>query len=580
MQKYGAIVLSLVILAAVAAGTYRWADALQHSVFTYQSPLSVARIPPGEPMPAQTRRVVVVVVGGLNYATAYSAAMPNLGTLLEAGAAAPLTSRPPTYPQPAWSTLLTGVWPDLNNAPALDAGTTARRPLVLDHLFAAAHDAGLHTAIAGLKGQQPLLPPGAVDASFYTAGQDAVSDGQVAQAALEFIADPQYNLILVFFSQVGAAGRAEGADSAAYTGAARQVDGHVRQIARLVNLSTSVLIVTADHGILKGGQLGGSEAELTRLPLAMIGQSVIPGDYSAIDQVDLAPTVAALLGTRLPTAAQGRPLYEMIRLDEATLTAGQLQAAAQRVSLGDGYLAAIGRGQMSEATHQDLSRAQQTMLGGNRAGALQLAKLVSTEAAAEMEAAKAARIAGEKLPRLGLATAGVLALLFVLRLVHVWGQGASTRMGLLEGAVATAVYYGLYRLEGYTFSLSTVGDYDAFVTDLVRYAAIGAGAAGLLVLADLLYRDERRWMAALTAGYNCGLLAVLVAALPALWGYWQHGAVAGWYLPDMESLLWHFAALVQVAVVAVLAVPIPWIAALAAWGVGRWRARADRPRPA
>jgi hypothetical protein len=579
MRKHGAIVLSLAILAAVAAGAYRWADALQYSTFTYQSPLSVVRIPPAEPLPAQTQRVVVVIVGGLNYATAYSAAMPNLGTLLEAGAAAPLVSRPPTYPQPAWFTLLTGVWPDLNNAPALDAGTTARRPLVLDHLFAAARDTGLRTAIAGLSGQQPLLPPGTVDASFYAAGQDAASDGQVAQAALEFIADPQYNLVLVYFSQVGAAGRAEGTDSAAYTGAARQIDGHLRQIARLVNTATSVLIVTSDHGILKDGRSGGSETDLTRLPFAMIGQNVIPGDYSSINQVDLAPTVAALLGTRLPTAAQGRPLYEMMRLDEATLTAGQLQAAAQRVSLGDAYLAAIGRGQMSEATHQDLSRAQQTMLGGNRAGALQLAKLVDAEAAAEMEAAKAARIAGEKLPRLVLATVGVLALLFALRLVHLWGQGASSWMGLVEGAVATAVYYSLYRLEGYTFSLSTIGDYDAFVTSLVRYAAIGAGTAGLLVLADLLYRDERRWMAALTAGYNGGLFAILVAALPALLAYWQHGAIVGWYLPDMESLLWHFAALVQVAVVAVLAIPIPWIAALAAWGVGRWRARADRPRP-
>jgi len=51
MQKYGAIVLSLVILAAVAAGAYRWADALQHSAFTYQSPLSVAASLPSSRCP-------------------------------------------------------------------------------------------------------------------------------------------------------------------------------------------------------------------------------------------------------------------------------------------------------------------------------------------------------------------------------------------------------------------------------------------------------------------------------------------------------------------------------------------------
>ena len=387
MRRYGGVVLSLLILAAVAAGAYRWVEALQRSAFTYQSPLSVVPVPPGERMPPVTRRVVVVIISGLNYATAYSPDMPNLGMLLEAGAAAPMLSRPPTYPSPAWTTLLTSVWPDLNNAAILEAGATDLRPLVLDHLFAAAHDAGLRTAIAGLRGWERLLPAGAIDASFYTSGQDAVADGQVAQAALGFMADPQYNLILVHFSQVSAAGRADGAASTAYTGAARQVDGYLRQFMRLTNPSESVLIVTSDHGMLGDGRLGGGEAGLTRLPFVMIGQAVVPGDYSPVGQIDLAPTVTALLGARLPAAAQGRPLYEMLRLDEETRTGGQLQLAAQKVSLGDAYLLAIGRDRLSQATHQDLFSAQQTAINGNRPGARQLADLVTTEATTEMASA-------------------------------------------------------------------------------------------------------------------------------------------------------------------------------------------------
>ncbi len=571
MQKYGSILLSLLILAAVAIGAYRWADALQRSVFTYQSPLSVVQIPPGEPVSPQTRRVVVVIVGGLNYDVAYSAAMPNLNALLEAGASAPMTSRPPTYSPSAWTTLMTGVWPDLNNAPIGETGVADLRPIVLDHLFAAAGDAGVRTALAGLEGWEQLLRPRAPDASFYTSEENAIADGQVAQAALAFIADPQYNLILVYFSQVDAAGRAGGADGDAYTSAARQVDSHLRQITRLVDLSESVLIVTSDHGRLGNGRLGGGEPELTRLPFVMIGQNVIPGDYSPVQQIDLAPTVAALLGIRLPAAAQGQPLYAMFRLDEVALTAGQLQLAVQKVTLGDAYLMAIGQNRLSEATRQDLAGARQALLDGNRAGALQLAELVTEEATAEMASAKAARIADERLPRLGVAVAGLL-----LPLLVFWGRrGPDSLAGVTGGGIAVALYYGLYRLGGYTFSLSAIGDSGEFVTSLARNAGIGVGAGGLLVMTGLLYRDERRWSAAIAAGYAYGFIAVYLSALPALVGYWQHGATVRWYLPDLGLTLLHFMALVQVAIAASLTIPLPWFIALATWGIGRWRTRAE-----
>ena len=61
MRKYGAILLYLLLLAEATVGAFRWADALQRSVFTYQSPLAGIQIAPGEPMPSQTRRVVLVL---------------------------------------------------------------------------------------------------------------------------------------------------------------------------------------------------------------------------------------------------------------------------------------------------------------------------------------------------------------------------------------------------------------------------------------------------------------------------------------------------------------------------------------
>jgi hypothetical protein len=571
MRKYAHIILNLLILAAAAVGAYRGADALQRSVVTYRSPLSEARVPPGEPMPAQTQRVVVVVIGGLGYAATGSLDMPNLEALLEAGASAPMISRPPTYTSPTWTTMVTGAWPELNNASILKTDASDLRPIALDQLFAAARDAGLRTAIAGPEAWKQLLPAGTPDASFYTPQEDAIADGQVAQAALTFIGDSQYRLVLVYFGQVNAAGRASRVDSPAYANAAWQVDGHLRQITRLLDLSESVLIVTSDHGLTQDGRWGGSESALTRLPFVMIGQHILPGDYSPVYQIDLAPTIAALLGTRLPAAAQGRPLYEMMQPNAETLTRGQLQLATQKVALGDAYLMQMGEEGLSQATHQDLVGAQQTMLNGNYAGALQLAKLVAQEATAEMASARADRIAGERLWRLAGIVIGLL-----LSLLFFWGwRGSNSLANIIGGGTAVAFYYGLYRLGGYTFSLSAVGAPDLFVTSLVRYAVIGLAAGGLLVLAWLLYQDERRWSAALIAGYDYGLFATFLSALPALVGYWQHGATVRWYLPDLGLTLLHFTALIQAGVVALLALLLPWLVALVAWGVGRWRAHSE-----
>jgi hypothetical protein len=568
MRKYSGIFISLFILSAAAVGASRWADALQYSLFTFQSPLLATQLVPGDRIPPQTRRVVVVVVSGLSYDAVPSADMPNLEALLEAGASATMISQPPTYPLPAWTTQLTGAWPELNSASILMTKTSSQRPILLDHLIAAVHDAGLRTAIAGHEGLESLLSADTVDASFYTAQEDAIGDAQVAQAALEFVSDPQYNLIMVYFSQVDAVGRAGGVNTDAYNRAAHQVDNHLRQIVRLVDAEQAVLIVTSDHGLTEDGWLGGNEPDLTRLPFVMIGRQIVPGVYSLAQQIDLAPTVAALLGGRLPAVAQGHPLYEMLQLDQESLTLGQLQLAKQKASLGDAYLRVMGLTGLSQAIYEDLHSAQQALLDGNQAGALELATLISEEVVAEMGSARAARISSERVPRLAVIAAGLcLALLFFW-----WRREPHTLMCIITAGVAVGIYYGWYRLAEYTFSLSSVvGTIDGFTSTLVRYAVTGMITGGLLLLLGLLLQDERRWTAAIATAYDYGLYAVFLAAMPALVSFWKQGATIRWYLPEMGLTLLQFVALVQVAIVALIAIPLPWLIAFVVYGVGRWR---------
>jgi hypothetical protein len=571
MRKYGGILLSLFLLSAAAVGAYRWADALQYSLFTFQSPLLLAEISPGDQIPPQTQRVVVVVISGLGYDAIRSADMPNLEALLEAGASTTMISQPPTYPFPAWTTLLTGTWPELNNAPILKDKTANQRSLAFDHLFAVAHDAGLRTAITGHEGLKSLLPAETFDAGFFTLQEDASADAEVAQAALEFMADPQYHLIMVYFSQLDAVGRTEGVYTDAYNSAAHQVDNYLRQVIRLVDMSRAVLVVTSDHGLTEDGWLGGHESELTQLPFVIIGHNIVPGDYSPAQQIDLAPTVAALLGGRLPAAAQGRPLYEMVQLDEEALTYGQLQLATQKAALGEAYLRVMGQPGLSQEIYQDLDGAQQALDDGNYAGAMELATLISEEVVAEMASARGARIASKRVPRLVL-TAGVL----FVALIFFWGRrGPHTLLSMIGAGVAIGVYYGWYRFAGYTFSLSVVDTIDGFAATLVRYAAIGIIAGGLLVLVGLLLEDERDWSEAILAGYDYGLYAIVLAALPAMFGFWKQGATIRWYLPDLGLSITQFVALAQVTIVAVLAIPLPWIVALVVWGVSRWRAYSE-----
>jgi hypothetical protein len=303
----------------------------------------------------------------------------------------------------------------------------------------------------------------------------------------------------------------------------------------------------------------------------MIGQNVVSGVYSPIQHIDVAPTAAALLGTRLPTVAQGRPLYEMVGLTEEALTRGQLQLATQKVALGDAYSKVMGKNGLSQAIHQDLEGTQKTLLDGNQAGALELASLISEEVMAEMASSKAARIESERVPRLLITALGLC-----LALLLFWGRrGPHTLVSIIAGGVAVATYYGLYRLEGYSFSLSAVGTIDIFAATLIRYAVVGMLGGGLVLLTGLLTQDERDWSAAITVGYDFGLYAVILAALPALFGFWQQGGTIRWYLPDLRFTVLQFAALVQVTVVALVAIPLPWIITPVVWGVGRWRTYSD-----
>lgn len=574
--RYRGVVFNLVILCCLAVGAYIWATALQQSWLAYRSPLLEVSVPLGEHLPAQTRRVVLVVVSGISYQGFRASEMPTWKALQDSAAFAMVQTRSPSNWPAAWTTLLTGAWPELNGAALLTENDRQESvPAGLDHIIAAARDAGLHVAVAGSVAWSQILPADQGVTTLYAVGGDAIADGQIAQAALEFIADAQYQLILVQFDQLRTVGQTHGTTSLAYAAAARQIDSHVRQITRQMDLAREVLIVTSDMALLPNRRPAGTDISPPALAFTMAGENVVAGAFDPIQQIDLAPSIALLLGTRLPACSYGRPLFDMLRLDVEEMVVAHLRLAAQRVALGDAYLRAIGREGLGTTVHQDMEAARRAFDRGNKAGALQMAQLVTEESQTETSAAIAARVAAERWPRLAVMLAGI-----GLPIIMFWVRRLKRAL-LLIGAASLAVtsWYALYWLTGNDLSLTWQHMPWSLIGQLLWQVGAGLAVGGSLVTISLLYREtgRRRWRLAVVVGYDYGLVVAYICALPVLVIYWLQGGFLDWYVPALRLAIWQGVALTQIFVAAGLSASLPWLMGLVVWAVDRWQTRGRPP---
>ena len=93
--------------------------------------------------------------------------------------------------------------------------------------------------------------------------------------------------------------------------AASRADGLLKQIATTMDLTKDTLLVISDHGQIDMGGHGGQDPIVLLEPFVLVGKGVIPGDYGDVEMVDVAPTVAAILGTNIPATNQGHPKIAM-----------------------------------------------------------------------------------------------------------------------------------------------------------------------------------------------------------------------------------------------------------------------------
>jgi len=545
MKKHIPLLLGIIACLLIAAGAYLWTSRLMDSVYLYRSPLHSTPPAPAEPLgAAATPRVVFVLIDALREDTSLKPdVMPFLNELRGRGAVATIHSRPPSYSQPGYSTLLTGAWPDLSDGPTINLDYAEIPTWTQDDLVSAARRAGLKTAVSGYYWFERLIPQGAADASFYTPGEDAAADRAVVDAALPWLKADDHPFVLIHIDQVDYAGHHEGGPAdPRWDAAARRADDLLREIAATLDLSKDTLFVASDHGQIDRGGHGGQDPITLVEPWVLAGAGVKPGSYGDVQQVDVAPTLAALLGVNIPASAQGRVRTEMLALAPEQLTAVAQATNAQQGTLAQAYAQAIGRQVTVEP-------------GGDVVAATQAA----------MDAALAARLRTERLPRALLALLLALAPAIVLFL-----RRGRTVARLLAGAVLYIVLFNLRYalLAGRTYSLSSVtssGDLISFVaiTGLIAFALSWLATAFPL----RTFRSAPGRAAGLTVAL--ALVTVYLLALPILWSYALNGLFVTWALPDFGSLFLALISGIQVLAVAAGGVLLCVVAALIARLVSR-----------
>lgn len=552
----------LIVIAGIA---YVWVNSLVNSIYGYASPLKGAPPLTQDSSRPLTSQVVLVVVDGLRYDA--SLQMSYLNTLRKQAARATLLSRPVTNNQTAWTTLVSGANPEINGAPLFDPSDENTRPMSTDNLFATVNRAGLTAGIAGLQPWSRLIPADLLYTSFFTQREDDVGDKAVIDRALVFLEEFHPNFLLVQLAQVNAAGSRFGAQSLEYQQAVQRCDDYIRTLANAMSLTHSVLIVVSDHGQLDQGGYGGDEPALLSMPFVMTGENVQAGEYRSMEQIDVAATIATLLGTPSPSSSRGSARLDMLRTDSVERAERLVAQANQHVRLGNVYLYSIGNGSISETADGDMQVARSSLQVKNYESAAELGGLSVKQADQEMSAARNARIWRSRNRR-----AMFLALAVLIVLLASWRmRGQRLAWCLLSATLAMALYHALALHQGNLYSFSQVPEAGlrATLQPSATRAAVSLLLGMLLLTWRVWHERERSAFSVILWSYGYVLAQVgLIALLVGICAWWN-GARFTWYLPNLKVAYLQFATLMQVMLVALMSIPLP-IVVLALQRAGLW----------
>ncbi|MEO8843656.1 MAG: alkaline phosphatase family protein [Kofleriaceae bacterium] len=347
LRRVVATSILLAALGAVGAVKAGLAGAdFMYDLEQVQSPLArTAPVLPDPHTPRYARRVFLVIIDGLRLDKSYE--LPFLDELRRRGVDTEAQSHYPTWSRPNYVSILTGVPPIASGVRTNHHST----PVELDSLMDRVRAAGMKVAfatdydalpklflrkrtpepeLADDDDEEPLdidvmdrpLSEGAIrapDANFVSPFDDARYapwPGGFSEAGAA-VAQGDAELVVLLVGAVDAAGHAHGGASTDYRVAAELADHALARVLGRVDLTQDTIVVTADHGHTNRGGHGGIEPEVLSVPLVLAGAGVKPGaNADDAHLIDIAPTVATLLGIPAPGHGLGHTLTGLLSLDD------------------------------------------------------------------------------------------------------------------------------------------------------------------------------------------------------------------------------------------------------------------------
>jgi hypothetical protein len=337
-----------------------------------------------------------------------------------------------------------------------------------------------------------------------------------------FLSRQSSGLLIVAVTQTDSAAHRYGGRSEEYRQMVGAADECVKSFVTALDDGNTTFLVTSDHGHidLRGhGGHGGLEDEVINVPLVLAGKGIRASRGWRAEQVDIAPSICALLGLPLPASSQGRILWQALDVPPGEEPALRARENEQRA------LAA------SHFPNLDQLRDQE----------------------------KRAR----SLPALAIFTC-------------LWFLGCATLLGnrgrwhwlLAAAAIYYAVFYVLFNAFGLQYSLSAINRREylvEFVSKDLAAATLSLFVASIALRRPLGLPGSRLLL-------DFGLLVGCTLAIQATWVYYEHGLFMDRAMPDLRNAFKAYLDLMQLAACGSVACST----ALLHWLATRW---APAPSP-
>jgi len=536
--------LILALLAGLGYGAQQLLTTVWDRAVYYDSPYTAGLAPPADEMPpALTPAVVLIVIDGLRLDASFR--MDSLARLRAAGVSAVAETEQPSLSLPGGAALGTG-------APPLVHGVTTNwyeGPIKTDSIFRAASRSGLSTSFVGWDGWTQLYGEW-IARAYSPAGAKGTGahDRLVFETAAEWFSEgAPPGLTVVYFSETDDAGHSHGGASPQYLAQVGTIDGYVGALLDLMDLSQTTVLVTADHGHVDSGGHGGWEREVVLVPLVAAGKGIQasgagleampsggygPGLAADARQIDVAPTIAALLGVPVPAHALGLHRAEWLDAD-GTWLAHRLILAAEARNMLSTVLTGLGKG---EPQPDLLAQAEARLAAGDPAGAMDAAR--SFILAEETERAKVTEsVAADA--RAGRLPAVVAVGLFPVLMMLVMAKPPRAWAPWLAAALFWVAFYLLFvRIHGYTYSFSAFNEeaqIKAWVQGRLLEGAVIMTVAALF--GGFMTRDAGAGLR-VSAGLGAiwtSFLVMYFLGLNVLFFYYREGFTFATRLPDFRA---------------------------------------------